>query len=50
MELHEVAERASAMDFDRTVKVGDRASESQPAGVYGTGFALGSLVGIDQWV
>jgi hypothetical protein len=42
-EVDEVAGGASGMGVDRIGEVGDRASEGNAAGVYGTGFTEGSL-------
>ena len=42
-EVDGVAGGASGMDVDRIGQVGDRANERQAAGVYGTGFTVGSL-------
>ena len=40
-EVDEVAGGAFSMSMDRIGEVGDRASEGQAAGVYGTGFTAG---------
>ena len=35
------------MDVDRIGQVGDRANERQAAGVYGTGFTVGSMAKVE---
>ena len=43
-EEDEVAGGASSIGVDKVGEVGNRASEGQAAGVYGTGYTMGSLV------
>ena len=42
-EVDDIAQGAGGMGVDGIGEVGDRASEGQAAGVYGTGFTAGSL-------
>ena len=44
-EVDEVAGGAGGMGVDGIGEVGDRASEGQAAGVYGTGVTAGSMAG-----